>query len=270
MYRCTGCETAFVAPQPSADQLRDFYSEFHKSDEEGGWYDQAQERTNRDVSAKLSLIERFAGPETTLLDVGCGRGFFVKACIDRGIRAQGLDLSDTAVAYARDRLHVVAHQGTLNSLKSALGRFRAVTLWATIEHITDPTQLLSDIADVTEPGGWLFLDTGVAGDWLEHLLPGVPQWYDPPQHLWVFSSVGLIRLLEAAGFSAVRVNTCYERNLLRKAARIARAAVAASALRVVAASTRLSCGEFHFTRFPLGNLMSVVARRNGTIPDASD
>ena len=40
MYRCVECKTAFVAPQPDAGQLRTFYSEFHRSDDEGGWYDQ--------------------------------------------------------------------------------------------------------------------------------------------------------------------------------------------------------------------------------------
>jgi hypothetical protein len=110
----------------------------------------------------------------------------------------------------------------------------------------------------------LFLDTGIAADWLERLLPGVTQWYDPPQHLWVFSARGLLALLQSASFSPVCVDTCFERNRVRKAVRMVRGAAAAAGLRVVAAATRLSCGGFQFTRYPLGNLMSVVARRNTT------
>lgn len=264
MYRCVACGTSFANPMPPPDELSAFYSGFHRSDEEGGWYGQVQYRVNSDVNSKVSVVERTAGRGASLLDVGCGKGYFVRACIERGIRGQGLDLSDTAVAYARGRLGITAHCGDLASLKCAIGRFRAVTLWATIEHVPEPARLLADIADVTEPGGYLFLDTGIADDWLERLLPGVTQWYDPPQHLWVFSARGLLALLRSAGFSPLCVDTCFERNRVRKAVRMVRGAAAAVGLRIVAAATRLSRGGVDFTRYPLGNLMSVVARRNTT------
>lgn len=123
-----------------------------------------------------------------------------------------------------------------------------------------------------KPGGQLLLDTGIGDDWLDRLLPGRVQWYDPPQHLFVFSAGGLIKSLQNAGFEVERFDCCFERSQVRKAVRMARGALTATALRLAAAAGWLQQGKFSFTRFPLGNLMSAVARkpaRDGPIPPPS-
>jgi hypothetical protein len=103
MYRCAGCRTAFVWPAPADDQLTRFYQTYHLSDAEGGSYDAMEDRMRADFPAKVHhVLPATGGKPRRLLDVGCGKGFFVKACADRGVDAQGIDLSETGVAYARD------------------------------------------------------------------------------------------------------------------------------------------------------------------------
>jgi len=262
MYRCRQCCTAFVHPMPTREALDRFYAGYHRPDAEGGWYDEVESRMQADFASKVDLVRRFAGADPgRVLDLGCGKGFFVKACIDRGIRAEGLDLSASAVEYARTQLRVPVTQGFLHDVKDALGRFNAVTFWATIEHTSDPLGTLRDVYDLLEAGGYLLLDTGIGNDWLDRLLPGTVQWYDPPQHLFVFSEQGIRAALRSSGFSVVALTRCFERSRMRKVARLVRNAGAAAALRLIAAACQLRHGRFAFTRFALGNLMSVVARR---------
>lgn len=262
MYRCVSCGTAFVSPVPSGDALSRFYEKFHLNDDAGGIYDVVEGRMKADFPAKVDRILRATGGSPgRLLDVGCGKGYFVKVCMDRGMVAEGIDLSETGIAHAVDRLGVKAIAGDLASRKEELGVFDSVTFWATIEHLPDPIAMLRDIHDVLKPGGRLFVDTGIGNDWLDRLLPGVVQWYDPPQHLFVFSLAGLKHALDKAGFDLMEADACFERSPIRKAIRIARGAAVATGLRAVAAIGRMRPQSFNVTRYPLGNLMSAVAVR---------
>ncbi len=262
MYTCAACRTAFVSPPPSYSQLAAFYQTFHLELEDGGCYSLAEQRTSQDFPAKIAWMKRSGVHDgSTVLDVGCGRGYFLRACQDAGLRPQGIDLSQTAVDFARDHLRVDALCGTLRELLPTLPQVDAVTLWATIEHLPDPAAALASIRSALKSGGQLFLDTGVTHTWLDRLLPGRTQWYDPPQHLWVFSVQGLQHLLTSAGFELLEIDRCFERTPLRRWLRLTRSLGTALLLRGVAEAARLRTAPFPFTRFPLGNLMAVRARR---------
>ena len=196
-------------------------------------YDAFEDRMQADFPTKIDLVLNTFKPDKPgrLLDVGCGKGYFVRACVDRGLNAWGIDLSVTGIEFARKKLHLKAHQGSLADLKNELGLFDAVTFWATIEHLPDPIRMLRDISDILKPSGRLFLDTGLGDDWLDRLLPGRVQWYDPPQHLYVFSRGGLQAALAKAGFRIERLEPNFERSSLRRFLKTLRNAAVATGLR---------------------------------------
>lgn len=245
--------------------LSQFYDQYHKAADEGGWYSSVEARMQADFASKIAVVRSSASNAAAmrLLDVGCGKGYFVRACVDNGLQsAEGIDLSESGVAHAKEVLGVSATCGRLEDLAPLLGTYDVVTFWATIEHLPDPIATLSTIRSVLKPGGLLCLDTGIGDDWLDKLLPGRVQWYDPPQHLTVFSQKGMRSALNSAGFAVVSFDSCFDRSAGRKAMRQLRSALTASALRASAVLGRLSGSEFEFTRFPLGNLMMVVAKNN--------
>lgn len=263
MFRCKTCSHAFVYPTPSDQFLVEFYSTFHTALDKGGGYELIEDRTEKDFNAKIQLIKtHLTKPNPIVLDFGCGKGFFVKALLNEGIQAEGIDLSDTAVNFACNALNVPATCGLVNDCEWMKNRFDGVSFWATVEHLSRPIEILKSIATVTKPGGYLFLDTGIGDDWLDRMLPGVNQWYDPPQHLHVFSIQSIVKSLEEAGFSVVKIDPVFERSLLRRIVRVIRGALASFGFRVVAEMTRSvnrPKNNFGFTRFPIGNLMSIVA-----------
>lgn len=268
MYRCAACRTAFVHPMPDAATLKRFYDDFHRGAGEGGWYDEVEDRMREDFPTKVELVcKALRGKRGRVLDIGCGKGFFVKACADADIDAVGVDLSETGVRYARETLNVNAVQGSLHDLKATLGWFDVVTFWATIEHLSDPVGMLRDIFDVLRPGGRLLCDTGIGDDWLDRLLPGLVQWYDPPQHLFVFSRGGITRAMQAAGFVVERIDPSFDRTVARRIVRKLRNGILALGLRACATVGRLKAGAFPFTRFAMGNLMTVEASKPGTPVD---
>lgn len=260
-YRCQSCRTAFVDPVPSDEALTRFYHNYHLSAEDGGSYVAVEDRMEADFPAKIALVRSAFGGGTPrrLIDVGCGKGYFVKACDAAGIKAEGVDLSGSAIDFAQKSLGIVAHAGALHDLKHRIGKFDAATFWATIEHLPKPVTMLKDIAELLEPGGRLFLDTGIGDDWLDRLLPGTVQWYDPPQHLYVFSKAGIAIALESAGFRIERIDTNFERSATRRITKALRNGITGAGLRIAAELGRTVQRDLTFVRFPMGNLLSVTA-----------
>jgi SAM-dependent methyltransferase len=262
LFRCVKCRTAYIDPLPTPEFLSDFYSHFHLTADAGGVYDEVESRMQADFPAKLQLVRQHSrGKTLRLLDVGCGKGYFVKAAQDAGMEATGCDLSDSGVKFAIEKLGVKAHAGHIGLLKNELGTFDVATCWATIEHLPDPIALLKDVRDVLKPGGLFLLDTGIGDDWLDRLVPGNVQWYDPPQHLFVFSKDGFAKAVEKAGFRVLAHDTCFERSASRKFIRNIRNGVTAGVMRLGAELGRLHNRGFCFTRFPMGNLQTIVAQR---------
>ncbi|MCP4975164.1 MAG: class I SAM-dependent methyltransferase [Maribacter sp.] len=244
-------------------ELKEFYSQFHKDQSAGGYYDEVEDRMQSDFPQKIRSIQFHLGHNKfSLLDVGCGKGYFVKACRDFGISATGIDRSDTGIRFASEQLGLNLTCGDLHSHKDTLSeQYDVVTFWATIEHLSDPEQMLEDIMTVLKPGGYVFLDTGIGNDWLDHLLPGRVQWFDPPQHLFVFSINGIRKLFDNLHYEVVHIDKYYERTYIRRWMKIVHNLIACIALGSVSKALFLHQNIFEFRRYPLGNLMSIVARK---------
>ncbi len=268
-YRCDQCGSFHVQPQPSDDALRTYYEAYHEFQKEHDGGCVFGERTRADFPAKVRYVKRMTvaqGGEMRLMDVGCGKGWFLWEAMQAGFAVQGVDLSQAAVEFARDELGISVRHGSLPDVTEQAweDRFDVITLWATIEHVADPRTTLSAAFRCLRPGGHLFLDTGLGDAWTDRFLPGHTQWFDAPQHLWVFSRKGLSLLLAEAGFEVRYVDQNWERSFTRRYLKTIR--VAGVSL-LAYATLRPFLGRKAFshmreaTRWPIGMLISVVARK---------
>ncbi|MGA2400200.1 MAG: class I SAM-dependent methyltransferase [Syntrophobacteraceae bacterium] len=94
----------------------------------------------------------------TLLDVGCGAGFFVKLANDSGYAGEGLELSPFAAQYASRQLGLRVFQGKLAEAGFADQSFDIVTLWHIIEHVRDPRTFLGQVNKLLKNNGLLALE----------------------------------------------------------------------------------------------------------------
>jgi SAM-dependent methyltransferase len=241
-WHCDRCATSQVLPQPTLDELAAFYDSFHLSNDGGGRYDDVEERMQADFPVKARMARAAAPhPGATLLDVGTGKGFFVREANRVGFDATGMDVSASGIDYAKETLGVKAVKGSVvaDAPPEWANAFDVATLWATIEHVPNPGPVLKAMYGCLKPGGTIFVDTGLAGKWVERFLPGHSQWYDAPQHLWVFGAEGLRTLLIEAGFTDVAIDTNFDRSALRRTVRLFR-------------NSAVCLGGYLATRLPLG------------------
>jgi SAM-dependent methyltransferase len=117
-------------------------------------------REKRVVAEMLSCFE-----PRSVLDLGCANGVVMRCLYDLGIQADGVELSDSAVQAAFPEIRDNIHQGDVIEL--AGDRTYDLILGLDIfEHVTPPDlqKLIAAIADLTEPGGFLFANIPAFGE----------------------------------------------------------------------------------------------------------
>lgn len=86
----------------NADQLRDTYNRYFSS-ETNKWSSTNQKETQKITRTIFSWLKSygFSRAKPTLLDVGCGTGFFTQAFSLQGWKVTGLDYSEVALQKAK-------------------------------------------------------------------------------------------------------------------------------------------------------------------------
>ncbi len=199
--RCTACGTAQTVPRPSDDTLGRFYPPSYYPT---GGYDRAYYRRRIQPSQrqKLDIVRRFR-PSGTLLDVGCGAGFFVREASEQGYSAEGIEFSREAVEFGMREGGVRLTEGDLLHAQFAGRSFDIVTLWHVLEHLPRPVETLKKIRAILKPGGILILAVPNFDSVQARLFRG--RWYhlEVPRHLYHFTPGTLRGLLDARGFDVL-------------------------------------------------------------------
>ena len=146
MVRCPGCDLVYQEPLPPSGS---FVQTFAREPADLA----LEERVGARRSSHFRRFLAEAGQPGTLLDVGCGYGFFLKLAQEAGWETTGVDVDSRAVSYARDQLRVNALHGDLRSFQFPAGSFDLITLWNILDHVPDPLQLLQEIHRVLKAAG---------------------------------------------------------------------------------------------------------------------
>lgn len=160
LVRCRVCSLVYVGNPPTEKTL---YEEYYAGTDplitdynpESG--DPALAELSAINRQRIALIRKLA-PAGRLLDVGCGRGFFLKTASSAGYLASGVDVSERAVVYARTVARVDASTDSLQSLAARGKQFDVVTAWHVLEHFTDPLGELRVIRTLLVDGGLLVVE----------------------------------------------------------------------------------------------------------------
>jgi SAM-dependent methyltransferase len=200
IVRCVRCGHMQVEPMPSEAELAESYGEAESDDYVG---EEAGQRAT--AAAILDRLEaQVAGRR--LLDLGCWVGFLLAEAQSRGWSATGVEPSQFASAYARDRLGLDVRTEDLFTADLPEGGFDAVVLGDVIEHLPRPGDALDRIAALLAPGGVVCLMVPDAGSRLARAM-GARWWSVLPTHVQYFTRASLRRLLERHGFSVLEVAT---------------------------------------------------------------
>lgn len=213
IVKCKKCGLIQVNPQPSMEEVAKYYSDeyFTRRTDRGydNYYsDKIRSEIERVFRLNLQDLGFFEWEKTLptskrTIDIGCAAGYFVNFMVREGWQAEGIEIAEGPVRFAREVLNLsITQDDFLNWDTNREEKFDLITLWASIEHLHKPKETLEKIYTHLKPGGRMILSTCRYG--LLAKLRGL-QWryLNVPEHLYYYSLNGLIQECEKIGFKKI-------------------------------------------------------------------
>ncbi len=151
LARCSSCGLHFTDPHPDAADVEGFYQgEYHSELRDEGNSEQAFGPKYRRY---IDFVRPHLVPGATTLDVGCATGLFPKMLSDLGYKAEGIELNPTSALWGRQNYGVCIHEGMLDSLLTAGGRFDLISMTDVLEHTVCPPQEVRKAHELLKQGG---------------------------------------------------------------------------------------------------------------------
>jgi len=146
-FVCRRCDHRYVIERPTQQSLEEFYSENEAYQSTYADPKSLKERMDGVVIPKLKwVVEQFKrqyGREPkSILDVGAGSGHFVAAARDRSYQADGVELSQYGIEFARRNFGIELKKVDFIKDADSLSSYDVITFWGCIEHVPQPMQML--------------------------------------------------------------------------------------------------------------------------------
>ena len=196
LQRCEACSGIFLSPRPRSDDMASVYSDYYAGSRE--------KSPRQEVRAKKHLrrLMRILPTPGHVLEIGAGDGYFLAAARDAGWKVSGLELSQPRVEQARAWFGLELEAKDLQQAAYAPGSFDAVVMFQLIEHVHDPCSILRHAHELLRPGGVLIMSTPNVLTYARKQR-GVETWMIP-HHLFFFSPLSLINVVDKSGFRVIR------------------------------------------------------------------
>jgi len=115
---------------------------------------------------RLNYIDKHVGlAGKKVLDIGCGGGILTESMAQLGAEVKGIDLGEAPLAVA----NIHAKESKLNIVYEAISaediaireaeQYDVVTCMEMLEHVPDPSSIVSACAQLCKPGGDIFFST---------------------------------------------------------------------------------------------------------------
>ncbi|SRR5690554_1566448 len=155
------------------------------------------------LGLKQRLVEKHTGGQKgSLLDIGCGTGYFLHHMKKHGWTVHGTEPDPDARAMASSQLD--QEIGDSNGLFDLPAQsYDAITMWHVLEHVYELDQYLQQISILLKQEGTLVIAVPNYLSYDAQLYQEHWAAFDVPRHLWHFSPASLVRLVEPYGFELV-------------------------------------------------------------------
>jgi SAM-dependent methyltransferase len=151
--------------------------------------------------AKLRSLSR---RQESLLEIGCGDGFFLEQALAQGYTTvRGVEPSEAAI---RDASPVVRDQIVCDVMRPGLfrdGEFDAVCLFQVFDHVPHPEAVLEACRAALRPGGLILCLNHNVESVSAHLMKERSPIIDI-EHTYLYSPATMRRIFEAGGFKVLK------------------------------------------------------------------
>jgi 2-polyprenyl-3-methyl-5-hydroxy-6-metoxy-1,4-benzoquinol methylase len=205
-----------ASPKPNQRYLDIHYSEKYYQDPTGSYAANYSQNEIAHFYNIARLAEYFISKHVdlkhkSLLDLGCGEGYFSHAFYKLNWNVKCSDFSSFGVTKHNPEIYSFFEQGDIftkvNNCVDARQTYSFINLQNVLEHVIDPIMLLERIKLIMAPESVLRIR--VPNDYSSFQMALLKQgltsntWFTPPDHLSYFNRDGLTKILLHCGFQII-------------------------------------------------------------------
>ncbi|MDA3890626.1 MAG: class I SAM-dependent methyltransferase [Salinivirgaceae bacterium] len=199
LVQCKSCKLVFSQQIPTIEELNNYYKVYAYDHDN---YSQLTEQRYLDL---LKSFEKYR-VSNTILDVGCGNGFFLEVAQKQGWKVYGTEFSEKAVEILKEK-GIDGKLGALDLANYSGGMFDVITSLEVLEHINNPVEELSKFNKLLRVGGLLYATTPNFSSLSRLLLKENWNIITYPEHLTYYTKTSLSGMLVNTGFRKLVFNT---------------------------------------------------------------
>lgn len=201
MVTCNTCGLVRSDPVAGEDLLATLYASSSFD------YGHEVESIQATYGRALGRLEEQAPQRRSLLEIGCGNGFFLQQALKQGWReVHGVEPSADAVAKASPELDGVIVEDVMRRELFAPESFDAVCLFQVLDHISKPAELLRECLTVLRPGGHILALNHNVSSWSARVLGERSPIVDI-EHTYLYSPRTMRGIFAKVGFMDISVRS---------------------------------------------------------------
>jgi 2-polyprenyl-3-methyl-5-hydroxy-6-metoxy-1,4-benzoquinol methylase len=204
VWKCDDCTLQFTQNVPSQEDIAPYYKSeeyiSHSDTKKGIVNNLYHSVRSVMLKRKYNLVNKFA-KASTLLDYGCGTGYFPAYVKAQGKSVKAIEIDADARAYAKKKWNLDIYEpSALTDGTLANHSFSVISLWHVMEHLYHPEEYLKRFHQLLHNDGTLVIAVPNYTS-LDAQHYG-PEWaaYDVPRHLWHFSPASIVAFASKHGF----------------------------------------------------------------------
>ncbi len=206
LVKCMNCELRFhtkVPADPNDIYQASDYTVYTKGESEEH-FNYRRERFGRE---RIRILEDHCGDlsDKTLLDVGCGDGYFLSVAKDVCKRCVGSEFSVHLREFAQKKTGVTVYSEPLEEFPER--HFDIITAFDVIEHIPTPVSFMQAASNLLTPGGYILLYTPNFDSFSIRVVGEYSSIVDGTEHIILFNHASLKELGKKVGLEVIHTET---------------------------------------------------------------
>ena len=157
---CRACGLVWTNPRPGEEDVRRYYSREYRIKYKGHATPSLRHiaRSGRGALNRYRALAPYIKAGDRILDAGAGGGEVVYVLRALGFDAAGLEPDEQYARHARETLGVPVATGFVQDASFGASSFDAVTMYHALEHVEDPSAILSRLRSWITDRGVLFIE----------------------------------------------------------------------------------------------------------------
>lgn len=207
--KCKKCQMVFLNPRLNDEATYQFYEcEWNQIYNEAKFYSSTESSLLDDKinSANLELIEKYNKEKGSLLEIGCGKGFFLRLAEKSGFDVTAVELNKENVENTKKLLQSgVVHNNDLYSASFKNESFDVIYMRDVLEHIPNPVKLLKECFRVGKKNSLLYIEVPNINGLIYKIVKESHTCVFAFEHPNYWSHLSLKKALEISGYEILDV-----------------------------------------------------------------